>query len=317
MKYKLYYKEQNQSEEERLSPTALTIGNFDGVHLGHQELIKRLRKTAQEQNLDCTALTFEPTPREYFARMHGIEAPVKLMDNSCKVKKLLQAGIDKVIVLAFDGSLQSMSAQDFFHEVIVNLCQAKALTIGEDFRFGKKRLGNITTLKQLCSETNCIVEPVNLLSSDTGKISSSRIRLAMSDNDLSTCNSLLGYDYSLSGQIIHGDGRGKSIGYATANIKTNLPILFRGVFASRLKLKDKRVIDGVTNIGSKPTFKGKHISCETHLFDFDENVYNQPATLSLHKKIREEEKFDSVEQLIAQIEKDTKQAYHLLKEQKQ
>lgn len=322
MQYRLYNKETEyrlsaaHNHSEITTATALTIGNFDGVHLGHKSLIHRLKATAQTQQLTCTALTFDPTPREYLAKLRATEAPAKLLDNKNKVNKLLQSGIDTVIVLAFDRALQSMSAQDFFHQVIIQLCQARALVIGEDFCFGNKRLGNITLLEQLGAQAGCSIEAVSLLASETATISSSRIRAAIADNDLATCNSLLGYDYFFSGRIVHGDGRGASIGYATANIHTELPLAFRGVFASSIEFSDGRIINGVTNIGTKPTFQGKQTSCETHLFDFNENIYNHSVTLRLHSKIRDEKKFDSIEQLIAQIGKDAQHAYNLLKEYK-
>ena len=288
--------------------SAVTIGNFDGVHLGHKLLIDTLCQRAREHDLITTAITFRKTPGDYFSLLNNTTPPIKILTIDDKINLLHHAGIDRVIVIDFDQQLQVMSAHDFFSTIIIDLCQARSLVLGHDFHFGNNRQGNIDLLNQLGAAADCHVHAMELMALGDSKVSSSAIRQHLADNNLDACNQQLGYNYFIQGTIIHGDGRGAAIGFATANIQPELPLQLSGVYATTTQLADGRRIQGATNIGTRPTFEGQQRSCETHLFDFNEDIYNQTITLSFCRKIRDERRFDSVEQLVAQIQQDTDQA---------
>ncbi len=282
--------------------TAATIGNFDGVHSGHQALLKVLRLQADRMHLPLLVMLFEPQPGEYF---HGQQAPARLSSFREKVEVLHQVGVDYVCCLKFDNYLASMAAIDFAERIIFSLLQAKYLLIGEDFRFGCGRLGDIALLNELGRQAACIVEPFPDFFIDNQRVSSTKIRQALQLGELDYASMLLGRSYSMCGRVVYGDGRGRQWGVPTANLslrRSTLPL--KGVFCVRVMRQGKPVLAGVANIGCRPTVDGSKNVLEIHLFDVDESLYGEMLQVCFLHKLRDEMKFASVDALVAQIHND-------------
>lgn len=282
--------------------TVATIGNFDGVHRGHQALLNAARIQASSMKLPMLAMLFEPQPSEYF-HCHG--APARLSSLRDKVSLLFQCGADYVWCLKFDQYLASMTANQFADRFIFSLLQAKYLLIGEDFRFGHDRLGDVGLLNELGQQQSCTVKIFPDFFIDTQRVSSTKIRQALHEGKLDYAAKLLGRNYSMSGRVIHGAGRGRQWGIPTANISMHHKALpLNGVFFVKVKRKGKPLLSGVANIGCRPTIDGTKNSLEVHLFDFDESLYGEVLEVYFLHKLRDEIKFSSVEELVSQIHKD-------------
>ncbi len=282
--------------------TAATIGNFDGVHRGHQALLKTLRLEAERKGLPVLVLLFEPQPTEYF---RGQQAPARLSSFREKLDALRQFGVDYVCCLKFDDHLASIAATEFAKRTIFSLVQAKYLLIGEDFRFGQGRLGDIVLLNELSDETGCIVQPFNDFFIENQRVSSTKIRQALQAGDLDFAAKFLGRTYSMCGRVVHGDGRGRQWGVPTANLslrRSNLPM--KGVFCVKVVRQGKPISMGVANLGCRPTIGGDKNVLEVHLFDVDESMYGEMVQVCFVNKLRDEMKFTSVDTLVAQIHQD-------------
>lgn len=287
-------------------PLAATIGNFDGVHLGHQALIQRLVAAAKQRDLPSGLITFEPTPQEFF---QGSNAPARLTRLEEKNAMFDCTDLDYVVVLPFDGTLADLSAERFVTDILLQQMQVEFLLIGDDFKFGKNRLGNFALLQSMAKQYDFSVDnmPSELLHGE--RISSSRIRAALQEGDLATAERLLGRPYSMLGTVVQGDQRGRSIGFPTANIllqRYRSPLL--GVFAVRVYGIDKQPVNGVANVGSRPTVDGTRSLLEVHLFEFDHDIYGQALQIEFCHKIRDEQRFDSFELLKQQIQQDCQSA---------
>jgi len=273
---------------------ALAIGNFDGMHLGHQTLLKRLIEVARAKNLTPSVMTFEPHPREFFTPLN---APSRLCNLREKLEYFIEAGVQKTFVCAFNQRFSTISAQAFMHEMLRKKMQVSTILVGEDFRFGAKRTGTVADFK-----TNGFdlidFAPVNFANE---RISSTRVRDALSYGNLQLASALLGRAYSISGKVVHGAKRGRELGFPTANIhiKHERPAL-TGVYAVKL--------DGlcaVANLGVRPTIAGvPKLSLEVHILDFNEDLYGRHVHVEFLHKIRNEMKFSGLDALKAQIAQD-------------
>lgn len=290
--------------------TAATIGNFDGVHRGHQALLSKLRSQAERMHLPVLVMLFEPQPSEYF---HRQQASARLSSFREKIQMLRGSGVDYVYCLKFNKYLASMAADEFATRIIFSLLQAKYLLLGEDFRFGQARLGDVALLKEIGFQTGCEVQHFSDFSIDNQRVSSTKIRQALQLGELDYAAKLLGRPYSMCGRVVHGDGRGRQLGVPTANLnlhRNTYPL--SGVFCVRVRREGKPSLTGVANIGCRPTVDGSSTVLEVHLFGVDESLYGEMLQVSFLHKLRDEMKFSSVDALVAQIHKDVATAKNWL-----
>jgi len=294
----------NLSEEHR--GCALTIGNFDGVHLGHLKILKSLKKAALEQNLPSCIMSFEPLPMEYFDHQ---SAPARLHRIREKWCALQEANVDYFLCAKFNHQLAELSADDFIKNILLEKLNVKYLLVGDDFRFGNKRCGDFETLKQAGQKYGFEVQNTASYCFENERISSTRIRQALLQNNLQHAEDMLGRPYQICGRIAHGDKRGRTIGFPTANIKLHRhATAVHGVYAVHMTGENNLSANGVANIGKRPTVDGQHLQLEVHLFDFDKEIYGQNVCVEFKQKIRDEKRFDSFDDLKQQIIKDSKQA---------
>lgn len=284
-----------------------TIGNFDGVHLGHQAVLTQLAMKADMLNLPAVVITFEPQPFEYFV---PDKAPARLSRFREKVEALRAYSIQKLCVLRFNRQLAEMQAETFIQKLLVEGLNVRYLVVGDDFRFGKDRQGDFALLQQVGKQHGFQVVNMHTFAIDDMRVSSTRIREALQDGDLAVAEKLLGRPYRMSGRVAHGDKRGRKMGYPTANIhlhRAKVPL--NGVYAVQLYGIDEEPVNGVANIGVRPTISGSDKALlEVHLFDFKRDIYGEHVQVYFLKKLREEQKFASLEQLIEQIHIDSAQA---------
>jgi riboflavin kinase/FMN adenylyltransferase len=289
------------------SAVALTIGNFDGVHLGHQAMLAELVRAARERRLPACVMTFEPHPREFFA---PDQAPARLTSLREKLELLAARGIDQVRVCRFNYELAQISAPRFIERVLVAGLGVRWLLVGDDFRFGARRAGDFVTLKQAAPRFGFEVEAVESVILDGERVSSTAVRSALGAGDLSRAARLLGRPYSISGRVMRGDGLGRKLGFPTANVqmKHNRPPL-TGIFAVEVTGIEERVIRGAASLGVRPTVKqqGRPV-LEVHLLDFDGELYGQHVRVDFLRKFRDEEKYADLATLTRQIALDVENA---------
>lgn len=287
-------------------PVALTIGNFDGVHLGHQALLNEVCKEAGERGLQTAVMIFEPHPREFFTPRH---APPRLTSLREKLEFFAAAGIDRVHVCRFNRHFALMSAADFINGLHENL-HARFVLIGDDFRFGNGRSGDFSLMEEIGARQGFKVQALPTVSCDGVRISSTAVRAALLAGQLSEAKSYLGRHYSISGRVVHGDGMGRKIGFPTANIqlKHNRPPL-SGIFVVKVHAEDRGVLQGVASLGVRPTLKhdAKPV-LEVHLFEFGQQIYGKHLRVEFLQKLRDEEKYPDVDTLIRHIALDVEQA---------
>lgn len=293
------------------TPIALTIGNFDGVHLGHQAMLTRLKDTADRLGFPACVMTFEPHPREFFAPE---QAPARLTNLREKLKLLIQAEVDCIHVCRFNDDFARISAEEFIRRILSQELAVRWLLVGDDFRFGARRAGDFAMLQAFSAANGFAVETMPSVNIDDRRVSSTAVRQALAHGDLNTARKLLGRPYSISGRVIGGDKLGRQIGFPTANIqlKYNRPPL-SGIFVvavhGALQSSPTTVLSGVASLGVRPTIheNGKPI-LEVHLFDFNDEIYGQHLQVDFLHKLRDEEKYANIDTLIRQIEKDVAQA---------
>ena len=289
--------------------SAVTFGVFDGIHLGHQTVINTLLQRALQDNLLSVLVGFYPHPLAFLAPER---CPPLLTPLSKRVEILQQLGIDQIVMLNFDAQIASMSPESFVERVLLEKCRAKHVVVGYACQFGKNRAGNAERLKELSKAYSFDVSIVPPTEIDGAPVHSTRIRKALAQGDLGRSSQLLGRPYSLIGNVVQGDGRGREIGFPTANIETHNQVYPpNGVYAIRAKLEE-RWLDGVLNIGVRPTFNGVNVQVEGHFFDFNEMIYGKPVEIFFVEKIRSERKFPSPEFLIQQIQRDIAAAAEIL-----
>jgi riboflavin kinase/FMN adenylyltransferase len=283
--------------------TVLTIGNFDGVHLGHRALLARLTDTAAREHLLPAVLTFEPHPREFFA---PDSAPARLSTLREKLELIADEGVALAYVCRFNGRFAALSAEEFIERVLVNGLRVKHLIIGDDFRFGAGRRGNFALLREAGERLGFRVEAMDSVTLAGERASSSAVRAALADGRMEHAARLLGRPYSIDGRVVHGDKVGRHLGYATANIriKHDKPPLM-GVFAVEVRGLENGPHNGVANIGIRPSaHRLPHPILEVHLFDFSEDIYGAHLNVRFLHKLRNEVHFPDFEALKAQIAND-------------
>ncbi len=284
-----------------------TIGNFDGVHLGHQAVFYHLRQKAVEFGVSATVITFEPQPLEFFAPER---APARLTRMREKLPSLEDAGIDRVVLLEFGRKLAAMPARTFVQELLVDGLDVRYLFVGDDFRFGHGREGGIELLRQIGREHQFDVENMNTFAVGEVRVSSTRIREALAQGDLRQAEHNLGRPYRICGRVVHGDERGRTIGFPTANVDLHRKVSpLRGVFAVEVYGLGDNPLPGVANIGVRPTVKGDdRYLLEVHLFDFSQMIYGEHVQVEFRKRLRDEKRFDNFDDLRQQIELDARKA---------
>ncbi|WP_404340670.1 bifunctional riboflavin kinase/FAD synthetase [Pseudoalteromonas mariniglutinosa] len=283
----------------------LTIGNFDGVHLGHAEVIKGLLLDAEKHQLPSTVMLFEPQPQEFFAKDN---APARLTRFRDKLALLQQLGVARVICISFNQQFADMEAEQFVAGILVAKLGVKALTVGDDFCFGKQRKGDFALLTEMGAALNMDVKSTASFRRLNDRVSSTLIRHALANGQMSDAKQMLGHSYAISGRVIHGWKKGRELGFRTANIALKRQVCpVNGVFAVKARVGDKEIF-GVANIGNKPTLNGTRALLEVHLFDFAQDIYGQFMYVELIKKLRDEKKFETLTQLTAQIAIDVNAA---------
>lgn len=283
-----------------------TIGNFDGVHLGHQTVLGQLSDKAAELGVPSVVITFEPYPLEFFAPQH---APSRLTRLREKLKALARYAVDRVLVLRFDAKLASMPAMEFISKLLIDGLDVRYLVVGDDFRFGNHRQGDFEMLRKVGAERGFQVVNLHTFAVDDIRVSSTRIRDALQAGDLHTAEKLLGRPYRMCGRVAHGDKLGRTIGFPTANIhlhRNNTPV--SGVYAVEMFGIEGEPVPGVANVGTRPTVDGTRSLLEVHLFDFDRDIYGAYVNIEFVHKLRDEKRFESFELLKQQIDIDAKQA---------
>ncbi len=285
---------------------AVTIGNFDGVHLGHQALLQELRAAAQPRGLQTAVVIFEPHPREFFTPQ---QAPARLTTLREKLELFHTMGVDCVHVCRFDAGFAKKKADEFIHALHEKL-GAKFVLIGDDFRFGTGRAGDFALMQKIGEERGFEVAAVHSVLHDGVRISSTAIRAALAAGQMRTAREYLGRPYSISGRVVHGDGMGRKLGFPTANIqlKHNLPPL-KGVYVVQVHSDGVGVLQGVASLGVRPTVKtdAKPV-LEVHLFEFAQQIYGKHLRVEFLQKLRDEEKYPNLEMLTRQIALDVENA---------
>ena len=283
--------------------SAVTIGTFDGLHLGHKKILSRLVNLSKKNNLASVVFTLFPHPRLILQKDHSL----KLLNTIDERINLLEScGIDYLVIEPFSKKFSRLTALDFVREILTNNLHTKLLVVGYDHRFGRNREGDFEQLQELSSLYNYQLKKISKQDIDNVAISSTKIRNALANGDMQTANTYLGYSYFLTGKVVKGQGVGKTLNFPTVNlyIKENYKLIpKRGVYIVKTKIK-KQVVYGVMNIGYRPTLKGKHQTIETFLLDFDGNLYNEKLKIELIFRLRDEMKFDSIMSLKNQIKKD-------------
>ena len=294
------------------SPTVLTIGNFDGVHCGHRALLDQLVSRAKALGLPSAVLTFEPHPREFFDPKN---APTRLATLREKLELLADAGVEIVLVARFNATFASLTADAFVEQVIVKALNARHVMIGDDFRYGAKRAGGFHHLQQKGAALGFGVEAMHSVLLDGERVSSSGVRAALNAGNMSEAARLLGRPYAIDGRVVHGDKRGRQLGFPTANIRVkHNPLPLIGVFAVEVRCQENVLrecpvpgdyLKGVANLGVRPTVEGTRPLLEIHLFDFAGDLYGAHLNVRFVKKIRDEMKFPGLDALREQIARDS------------
>ena len=286
------------------------IGAFDGLHLGHRALIGRAVSRARALGLPAVAVSFEPLPREFFAK--GVKPP-RLMLPYAKAKGLFGLGCDRVGLLRFNARLASMSAEDFVHQLLVNRLNVREVWVGPDFRFGKGRAGDHDLLQEMGRELGFTAHAIEPVLEHGERVSSTRIRAALARGDFNTAAQLLGRPYAIGGHVVHGKQLGRTLGYPTANLRFGgkMPAL-RGIYATWVHGVADAPWPSVASFGTRPTVDGVEPLLEAHLFDFDGDLYGQRIEVEFVARLRNEEKFDGLPALVAQMQLDDQQARGIL-----
>ena len=289
----------------------LAIGNFDGIHIGHQKIIQKLVNESNKMNVQSAILDFNPHPRQFFTKNYD---DFNVVDEKTKIELLDQLNVDYYITLKFDSALASLSASEFIENFLSKKLKINNLTVGYDFKFGKDRQGDVNLLKKLSSKYNyniLIINPV--LDPSTSEIySSSLVRKNIKDGNFERVSSLLGRNWIMQGTVVRGDKRASKINFPTANIiPSNLIKPKKGVYVVKVQYINK-YINGIANFGVRPTIDGKKLLLEVHLFDFNQDIYGKELTVEFLTFIRDEKKFNNFTLLTEQIQKDIQLAkiYH-------
>lgn len=288
-------------------PLALTIGNFDGVHLGHRAMLAKLGEAAQARGLPAALLTFEPQPQEFFA---PDQAPARLTSLREKLELLAQCGVQRVYVARFDYRLAQLSAEAFVADVLARGLDARWLLVGDDFRFGARRGGDFGLLQRLAPRFGFEVHAMHSVAIDGMRVSSTAVRACLEAGDFGQALRLLGRRYSITGRVVRGDNLGEKLGYPTANVRlSRLRAPLAGIFVVEVDGLGARPHPAVASLGLRPTVKeGGQPTLEVHLLDFEGRIYGRRITVRFLTKLRDEAKYATVDELVAQIGRDVEAA---------
>jgi len=286
--------------------SVVTIGAYDGIHLGHQQLLERVIHVAEHKGLTAIVMSFEPTPKEFFG---GTRPPARLMRFREKFESLEARGVDLFYCPRFAAPMRDIPVADFIRRILVQGLNARYLVVGDDFHFGRRREGTIEHLNAVAGVLEYDVEQVPSVVVNGVRVSSTAIRDALACGDMTTAAKLLGRPYRMSGKIVKGDRVGRTLGYPTANVDLRRrQSAVMGIFAARVHGLEGGPHDAVASVGSRPTFAGTKPILEVHIFDFDEDVYGKYIHVDFIAWLREQEKFDMVEDLVAQMDVDADNA---------
>lgn len=278
-----------------------TIGNFDGVHCGHQLIIGQVREAAKNMRLPSAVIVFEPQPREYFEKA---AAPPRIMPLREKLSALCCEEVDVVCCIPFNDRFRCLTGAEFIETVLLNALQVRHLVIGDDFRFGCDRSGDFQMLRRVGAVGGFTVEQTHSLEQEGERVSSTGIRACLEAGNFSAAERFLGRPFRLSGRVVHGQKLGRTIGVPTANIELRHKPPLNGVYVVRVSLPDGKEVNGVANVGKRPTVNGESLRLEIHLLDFQGDLYGQRLTVYFCLKLRDEQKFEGIEALQAQLARD-------------
>ncbi len=297
-----------------VKPTVVTIGTFDGVHIGHRKIINRLVNTGKEEGLKSVILTFFPHPRMVLQK----DSNIKLINTIEERREILESvGLDYLLIKEFTREFSRLTAEDFVKTLLVDKLNAKKVIIGYDHRFGRNRNADIEDLKKFGDTYNFDVEEISVQDIDDVAVSSTKIRKALSEGDVERANMYLGYNFMLNGTVTKGKGLGRQLNYPTANIKIDEAyklIPKYGSYIVKANIQED-IVYGMMNIGMNPTVNGDKETIEVHFFNFNKDIYDQSLTIELLKRLRDEQKFASVEALKNQLEKDKETALTYIAQQ--
>ncbi|WP_338765978.1 bifunctional riboflavin kinase/FAD synthetase [Massilia sp. METH4] len=293
------------------APCALTIGNFDGVHRGHQALLAHVRTAASRLGLEAAVMTFEPHPREFFANKmkDPAKAPPRIANLRDKLASLDANGIDRVIVEHFSDSFAALTPQEFTERVLVDGLHVKWLMVGDDFCYGARRAGNVQMLQEAGKRYGFEVETLPTVMNGSTRISSSAVRAALAAGDFAQAEQLLGHPYAISGHVIHGQKLGRTLGYPTLNLRVPHRPALSGIFIVQVHGVTDAPLPAVASLGVRPTVEDAgRVLLEVHIFDFAQSLYGERVKVEFLHKIRDEEKFIDLPTLTEAIERDAREA---------
>lgn len=286
--------------------SVVTIGAYDGLHLGHRQLLDRVRAAARLRQLPSVVMSFEPTPKEFFA---ASSPPARLMRFREKFDALAEQGIDYFFCPRFDAQMRDIAADDFIRRILIHGLAARHLVVGDDFRFARKREGDIGRLKAVAPALEFDVEQVPSIECNGIRVSSTAIREALWSGDLRQATAMLGRPYRMSGSVVRGEKVGRTLGFPTANVdlrRRQSPVM--GIFAVRVCGLRNTPLEAVASVGSRPTFNGTKPILEVHLFDFNEDIYGRYIHVDFISRLRGQVKYDEVAELVAQMHRDADDA---------
>ncbi len=287
-----------------------TIGSYDGLHLGHQKLLGHVLEYAKAEGIPSIVMSFEPTPKEFFSQERP---PARLMRFREKFEALADFGVDVFYCPRFDEAMKNISADTFIRRILIHSLNVNHLVIGDDFRFAQNRAGHLETLQRAGAALGFSVEEMPSVIVDDVRVSSTVIRDALWKGDMEQARRLLGTDYRMSGKVIEGNHMGRKLGYPTANVNLNrLQSAVMGIFAVRVTGRNWGPLDAVASVGTRPTFAGTKPLLEVHVFDFDKDIYGEYIHVDFIARLRSEEKFDDVQELVEQMHRDSARAREIL-----
>ena len=287
-----------------------TIGSYDGLHLGHQELLTHVLDSAKSLNVPSVVMSFEPTPKEFFAQD---KPPARLMRFREKYMALRDFGVDIFFCPRFDTAMKQIAADTFIRQILIHAMNVRHLVIGDDFRFAQDREGHLKTLQRAGRALDFAVQEMSSVESGGERVSSTAIRDALWQGDLQRAQRLLGKPYRMSGKVIEGKRLGRELGYPTANVNLNRrQSAVMGIFAVHVSGADWGPLDAVASVGTRPTFDGVKPLLEVHVFDFDREIYGEWIDVDFVAKLRDEEKFTDVAELVEQMHRDSARAREIL-----
>ncbi len=290
--------------------SVVTIGSFDGLHLGHRQLLDRVIAKSRSLGVPSVVMSFEPTPKEFFSARNP---PSRLMRFREKYDSLAEYGIDIFYCPRFNPAMRGIRADDFIRKILIHALNTRHIVVGDDFHFAHKREGSIDDLTRVRDALQFEIEQVPSIINDGVRVSSTAIREALANGNVPRASALLGRPYRMSGRIVKGRKVGRSLGFATANVDLRRrQSAVMGIFAVRVSGLEEGPVDGVASVGTRPTFDLKKPLLEVYLFDFDRDIYGDYIHVDFIGHIRDEEKYDSVDELVAQMNKDVENAKAIL-----